>query len=76
MSQFYTNRYFYLVEKFGKQTKSFKSKIIEFKKSISFETVPFLKESFKKGPPILVRILVKFSLGEMGGLLVKSKKSW
>ena len=28
------------------------------------------------GPPVLVRILVKFSLGEMGGLLVKSKKSW
>ena len=30
----------------------------------------------RQGPPILVRILVKFSLGEMGGLLVKSKKSW
>ena len=28
------------------------------------------------GPPILVRILAKFALGEMGGLLVKSKKSW
>ena len=28
------------------------------------------------GPPILARILAKFSLGEMGRLLVKSKKSW
>ena len=27
----------------------------------------------RAGPPTLVRILVKFSLGEMGGLLVKSK---
>ena len=35
----------------------------------------FLRYHFR-GPPILVRILVKFSLGEMGGLLVKSKKSW
>ena len=26
--------------------------------------------------PILARIFAKFSLGEMGGLLVKSKKFW
>ena len=33
-------------------------------------------DCFETDPPILARILAKFSLGEMGGLLVKSKKPW
>ena len=36
----------------------------------------YLSHRNHSGPPILVRILVKFALGEMGGVLVKSEKSW
>ena len=41
-----------------------------------YKTFSSIQYNKIRGPPILVRILVKFSLGEMGGLLVKSKKSW
>ena len=40
------------------------------------EPRPLNLKTMNKSCHILVRILVKFSLGEMGELLVKSKKSW
>ena len=44
----------------------------------TFKSITFCSSFglFRGGPPIFARILAKFSLSEMGGLLAKSKKSW